>query len=140
MKTVKIAPATINAVNAATIQNNLVSDIIGFLNSEADKVPAKPVKAKEMQVQTWNEMLTGNKALKLALSEECKKLGYALSILEKFKTILPVSTVDYLAKIRENKTLYIKCEMNVTRSTSGNITPFNLQKYIRTEVNLAAKK
>lgn len=45
MKTVKVAPVTINAENAATIQNNLVSDIIGFLNSEADKVPVKPVKA-----------------------------------------------------------------------------------------------
>ena len=45
MKTVKNAPAKVETVNAETIQNHLVDSVINYLNSEADKVPAKPVKA-----------------------------------------------------------------------------------------------
>ncbi len=54
MKTVKVAPAK---VNAETIQNELVNGLVNYLNSEADKAPAKPVKAaKDAKRHTDKEL------------------------------------------------------------------------------------
>ncbi len=50
-------PVTINAENAVTIQNELVNGLVNYLNSEADKVPAKPVKAaKDTKRHTDKEL------------------------------------------------------------------------------------
>ena len=57
MKNAKVVPAKVETAKAEIIQNNLVSDIIGFLNSEADKVPAKPIKAaKDTKRHTDKEL------------------------------------------------------------------------------------
>ncbi len=40
-------PAKVETVNAETIQNELVNGLVNYLNSEAEKVPAKKVKAEK---------------------------------------------------------------------------------------------
>jgi len=107
------------------------------MSNAVEILAARVKEAKETKeiVLTWKDMLAGNKAMKEAMETECKKLGFALSLLEKYSSVLPVAVVNYVAKIRENKTLYIKAEIDVKRTASGNITPFNLQRYIRDAVN-----
>jgi hypothetical protein len=47
MKNEKVAPAKVETVNAEIIQNELVNGLVNYLNSEAEKVPAKKVKAEK---------------------------------------------------------------------------------------------
>jgi hypothetical protein len=136
MKTVKIAPVTINAENAATIQNNLVSDIIGFLNSEAEKVPAKKVKAEKAEkVQTYQQQLVDNKAYKGLLTEECRKLGYALSLMKKFEKAFSPNIANYVSTLQNDPILYQIFEKECKRSKSGNFTVWLIQSHMRNLLN-----
>jgi hypothetical protein len=57
MKNAKVVPAKVETVNAETIQNELVNGLVNYLNSEADKVPAKPIKAaKDTKRHTDKEL------------------------------------------------------------------------------------
>jgi len=57
MKNEKVMPVKVETVNAEIIQNELVNGLVNYLNSEADKVPAKPVKAaKDAKRHTDKEL------------------------------------------------------------------------------------
>lgn len=98
----------------------------------------KPVKkVVETPKVTFKEQIEGNAKFKNAMQVECKKLGYALGLLENHITCFAPLVQDYIKQIRENQHLYKLAELKCAKSKSGNFTAWLLQSYIRTTINKA---
>lgn len=99
--------------------------------------PEKVKKAKKEPKVSFAEQLEGNKLFKSERNEECKKLGYALGLLEKHIECFHPLIREYIRAIRNEKHLYLLAEAKCKRSKAGNFTPWLLQSYIREKVNNA---
>lgn len=97
----------------------------------------KPKKVKEAPKVTFKEQIEGNAKMKLAMQTECKKLGFALSLLEKHIDCFAPLVQSYIVQIRNEQFLYKLAEANCPKSKSGNFTPWLLQSYIRKSINSA---
>jgi hypothetical protein len=86
---------------------------------------------------TFKEQIEGNSKFKNAMQVECKKLGYALGLLESHLTCFAPLVQDYIKQIRNEQILYKLAELNCPKSKSGNYTPWLLQSYIRNTINKA---
>lgn len=86
---------------------------------------------------TYKEQIEGNAKFKNAMQVECKKLGYALGLLESHLDCFAPLVQDYIKQIRENQHLYKLAELKCAKSKSGNFTAWLLQSYIRTTINKA---
>jgi hypothetical protein len=101
---------------------------------------AKAAKVKKVKVEpkvSFNDQLEGNILFKNERNLECKKLGFALGLLEKHIECFHPLIRDYIRSIRNEKHLYLLAETMCKKSKSGNFTPWLLQSYIRNKVNNA---
>lgn len=105
------------------------------------KVTAKIVKPTKKVVVapkvTFKEQIEGNAKFKNAMQVECKKLGYALGLLETHIKCFAPLVQEYIKQIRNEQILYKLAELNCPKSKSGNYTPWLLQSYIRNTINKA---
>lgn len=90
--------------------------------------------AKEVK-QTFKQQVEQNRRYKTALSEECRKLGYALNLIRKFEACFDSPVIEYINKIRNEPVLYSLCEANCKRSKAGNFTVWLIQSYVREQIN-----
>lgn len=100
----------------------------------------KPAKVKKTKVEpkvSFKEQLEGNTLFKNERNLECKKLGFALGLLEKHIECFHPLIREYIRAIRNEKHLYLLAETMCKKSKSGNFTPWLLQSYIREKVNNA---
>lgn len=90
--------------------------------------------AKEVK-QTSKQQVEQNRRYKAALSEECRKLGYALNLIKKFESCFDKPVIEYINRIRKEPVLYSLCEANCNKSKSGNFTVWLIQSYVREQIN-----
>jgi hypothetical protein len=99
---------------------------------------ARVEKAKEDKkpiIQSYKQQLEDNKKYKSLLDEECRKLGYALSLMKKFEKAFSPVVVSYIERIQSENVLFKLCEVNCPRTKSGNYSVWLLQSYIRKCLN-----
>jgi hypothetical protein len=106
---------------------------VNTVNEVAEQIIEATKQAK--QVYTYKQQIEQNKRFKTALSEECRKLGYALNLIKKFETCFDSPVIEYIDKIRNEPVLYSLCEANCKRSKGGNFTVWLIQSYIREQIN-----
>lgn len=97
----------------------------------------KVEKVKVEKKVTFKEQIEGNKLFNEAKNLECKKLGYALGLLEKHIDCFHPLIRQYIRDLRNEQHLYKLAELKCAKSKSGNFTPWLLQNYIRTTINNA---
>ena len=102
-----------------------------------EPVTIKPEKVKVEKKVTFKEQIEGNKLFNEAKNLECKKLGYALGLLEKHIDCFHPLVRQYIRDLRNEQHLYKLAELKCAKSKSGNFTPWLLQNYIRTTINNA---
>ena len=90
--------------------------------------------AKQVK-QTFKQQVEQNRRYKTALSEECRKLGYALNLIKKFEPCFDKPVIEYIDRIRNEPVLYSLCEANCKRSKAGNFTVWLIQSYVREQIN-----
>lgn len=106
---------------------------VNTVNEVAEQIIQATKEVKE--VYTYKQQIEQNRRFKTALSEECRKLGYALNLIKKFETCFDQPVIEYIDKIRSEPVLYSLCEANCKRSKSGNFTVWLIQSYIREQLN-----
>lgn len=102
-----------------------------------EPVTQKPEKVKVEKKVTFKEQIEGNKLFNEAKNLECKKLGYALGLLEKHIDCFTPLVRQYIRDLRNEQHLYKLAELKCAKSKSGNFTPWLLQNYIRNTINNA---
>ncbi len=102
-----------------------------------EPVTKKAEKVKVEKKVTFKEQIEGNKLFNEAKNLECKKLGYALGLLEKHIECFTPLVRQYIRDMRNEQHLYKLAELKCAKSKSGNFTPWLLQNYIRTTINNA---
>jgi len=115
------------ATNVAVPMSNAVEILAARV--EKAKEDKKPI------IQTYKQQLEDNKKYKSLLDEECRKLGYALSLMKKFERAFSPAVVSYIERIQTENVLFKLCEVNCPRTKSGNYSVWLLQSYIRKCLN-----
>jgi len=108
------------------------------MSNAVEILAARVEKAKEDKkpiVQSYKQQLEDNKKYKSLLDEECRKLGYALSLMKKFEKAFSPAVVSYIERIQSENVLFKLCEVNCPRTKSGNYSVWLLQSYIRKCLN-----
>jgi len=118
------------AVKVATTNKPVEKRIIEPVTKKAEKV-------KVEKKVTFKEQIEGNKLFNEAKNLECKKLGYALGLLEQHIDCFHPLVRQYIRDMRNEQHLYKLAELKCAKSKSGNFTPWLLQNYIRTTINNA---
>lgn len=132
-----------NSVKVATTKNvakveTASVNAIEQLKEKAEK--AKVVKAaKPEKVISYKTRLESHAKFNAARNEECKKLGFALGLIEKHIDCFPIEFQNYVETMRNEQIIYKAAEMNCKRSKSGNFTPWLVEGYICSQVNKAAE-
>jgi hypothetical protein len=103
--------------------------------STSVELTEKVVKAAKEVKQTYKQQVEQNKRYKAALSEECRKLGYGLNLIEKFAVCFDKPVIDYVKRMKKVPVLYSLCEANCKRTKAGNFSVWLLQGYIREQIN-----
>jgi hypothetical protein len=127
-KKVTAKKVTTNVVSEAKPAKRIIEPTVKAKKAKVDK-PAKKV--------TFADQLDGNKQFKEQRNVECKKLGYALGLLEKHIECFHPLMREYIRAIRNEKHLYQLAELKCKRTKSGNFSPWLLQSYVREKVNNA---
>lgn len=102
--------------------------------SKIETVKAAKVE-KPIQKLTFKEQIESNKRFKDAINIECKKLGYALSLIEKHIDCFSPLVQNYVKDMREQQILYKAAEIGCKRTKAGNYSAWLLQSYIREQIN-----
>lgn len=90
---------------------------------------------KPIQKLTFKEQIEANRKFKEAQNIECKKLGFAISLIEKHIDCFSPLVQNYIKDMREQQILYKAAEVGCKRTKSGNYTAWLLQSYIREQIN-----
>lgn len=123
MSTVTISPNKPAKKQAAKIESSVKVE-------QVKKAP-KAKAPKPVQAHSYQQQLEDNRKYKALLSEECRKLGYALSLMVKFRAAFSPVVVNYIEAVQKDNVLYKALELNCARTKSGNFSVWLIQSYIR---------
>jgi len=126
-----------NAINSLDALVEKVEPLKKLEKRIIEPVTKKAEKVKVEKKVTFKEQIEGNKLFNEAKNLECKKLGYALGLLEKHIECFTPLVRQYIRDMRNEQHLYKLAELKCAKSKSGNFTPWLLQNYIRNTINNA---